>query len=617
MYVLLHMSRQVMLTRKGDERVLSWELRRIARKSALIASQKDSERGALENPMLTARTMRHVVVALGVGVILLACGSKRDGFTDQDPTLAADGGSGPGLGGAAACKKGGHTCVGNDVYDCADDGKLGALVKSCDDSGTFCLGGECQSGCAAAANQPSNVGCEFWAVDLDNEYSTVNDAAGQPWGVVVSNFGDSPADVTIATNTAVVKTATLAPGTLQEIELPTREVDGSVKGQDDGPGTFVSPNAFKITSTQPIVVYQFNTMRLSYSNDASLLVPVEALGNVYRILGWPTANPISAGFTIPGIPDHSYVTIVGTQPSTHVKVRLGGAIVGGGGIPATPKGGVVEYDLGPFDVLNLESDGIPGDMSGTIVESSLPVAVFTGGERGIAPMDDKAPAPPGFDKSNLCCTDHLEEQMLPVTSYGKQFVVSRSPIRSDGGYVEPDILRFMGVAAEAHVKTSLPPPDDSFVLTPGQIHDAYTTTDITVDSTEPVAIAQILVSQTFTTKYTGDPSLTIYPPVDQYRRDYLFNVPTSYDSDYVVISAPVGTNVSIDAAVPTGCVVAPAGNVAGKDWEARRCPVSVGAHRMHGDAPFGIVAYGYGSRASYAFIGGANVKKIYTPPPLN
>jgi hypothetical protein len=256
-------------------------------------------------------------------------------------------------------------------------------------------------------------------------------------------------------------------------------------------------------------------------------------------------------------------------------------------------------------------------MSGTIIESSAPIAVFTGGERGFAPMDDKAPVPPGFDRSNACCTDHLEEQMLPVTSYGKDFVVTRSPIRSDGGYVEPDILRFMGVAAEAHVKTSLPAPYDSFVLAPGQILDAWTQTDFVVESTEPVAIAQILVSQTFTTTYTGDPSLTIFPPVDQYRRDYLFNVPTSYDANYVVISAAVGTNVSIDAAPPKDCVVAPAGKVAGKDWEARRCKLGVGAHRMHGDAPFGIVAYGYGSRASYAFVGGANVKKIYTPPPLN
>ena len=37
---------------------------------------------------------------------------------------------------------------------------------------------------------------------------------------------------------------------------------------------------------------------------------------------------------------------------------------------------------------------------------------------------------------------------------------------------------------------------------------------------------------------------------------------------------------------------------------------------MAGTEPFGITAYGYGSRGSYAFIGGANAKKVYDPPPI-
>ena len=37
---------------------------------------------------------------------------------------------------------------------------------------------------------------------------------------------------------------------------------------------------------------------------------------------------------------------------------------------------------------------------------------------------------------------------------------------------------------------------------------------------------------------------------------------------------------------------------------------------MKGDKAFGIAAYGYGRAGSYAFVGGANVKKIYNPPPI-
>jgi hypothetical protein len=574
---------------------------------------------------------RHAVV-IGLLVAAVACGSdERDPFADQSATQPGGPGGGAGFSPAQGCQKGGNVCVGNDVHSCQDDGSVGKFVKSCDDSGEFCLGGACSAGCDAAEGQPSNVGCEFWAVDLDNEYSDFNDAAGAPWGVVVSNFGKTPALVTIEANDAAlgapqalrsVATHSIAPGSLVEITLPTREVDGSTS-KGNGPGTMVSSNALRIRSSVPIVAYQFNTLKHTFSNDASLLVPKNGLGTIHRVVGWPTANPIAISIPdappIAGIPDHSFVTVVGTQPGTKVTVKLGGPIVAGGGVPAKAKGEIVEVTLGAFDVLNLESDGIPGDMSGTIVESSAPVAVFTGGERGAAPISDGPPPPPSYSRDSMCCTDHLEEQVLPVTSYGKTFVVTRSPVRSKGGYVEPDLLRFMGVAAVTTVKTSLPPPFDSFTLNPGEVKDAWTTTDFIAEATEPLVVAQILVSQGFTENSGsegGDPSLTIFPPVDQYRRDYLFNVPTSWGRNYVVIAAPPSAKITIDGKDPVGCVVAPAGTIAGKSFEARRCVVGEGAHRMAGDAPFGIVAYGYGSRGSYAFVGGANVRKIYEPPPL-
>jgi hypothetical protein len=573
-----------------------------------------------------------LVVGFVVGVVcfVAACGSNRGAFTDADGTQPG-GSSGGAFGDGKGCKAGGKVCVGNDVHDCGPDGNPAGFVKSCDATGQFCIGGECGSGCDAADAQPSNVGCEFWAADLDNEYSQLNDAAGAPWGIVVSNGGQLGAGVVIEVNDAppgapvVLREITsfaLAPGHVEEVELPTREVDGSEKGTDEGPGTWLSSRAFHVRATAPIVVYQLNTLRNSFSNDASLLLPQPALGTTYRVLGYPTANPITVpGLPTPqGIPDHSFVTIIGTQPGTKVSVKLGGPIVSGGPIPAGNKGDTIEQTLGPYDVLNLESTGIPGDLSGTVVVSSAPVVVFTGGERAIGPLDTTGmPLPPDYKPSDLCCTDHLEEQLLPVTSYGKKFVVTRSPIRSTGGYVEPDLLRFMGVAAPTTVKTSLPAPFDAFTLQPGEIKDAWTTTDFTVDATEPLAVAQILVSQMFTTFTNGeggDPSLTIFPPVDQYRKDYLFNVPTSWTTNYVVIAAPVGSNVTIDGAAPGACVVAPAGTADGKTWEARRCPIKEGQHHMSGDAAFGIVAYGYGRAGSYAFVGGANVKKIYEPPPL-
>ena len=51
-------------------------------------------------------------------------------------------------------------------------------------------------------------------------------------------------------------------------------------------------------------------------------------------------------------------------------------------------------------------------------------------------------------------------------------------------------------------------------------------------------------------------------------------------------------------------------------YESRRCVIQEGAHRLAGDKPFGVVAYGYGPVGSYAFAAGADVRRIYDPPPL-
>ncbi|HRH00691.1 MAG TPA: IgGFc-binding protein [Polyangiaceae bacterium] len=555
-----------------------------------------------------------------LGVSAASCGSSRT------PADAEDGGGGggpvfPDGGGELATCKGGKMCVANAIHECDAQGKPGAKVGECNGKTEVCIGGECQKGCAAADLLTSNVGCEFWAVDLDQENDGSNNAAAAPWGLVLSNAGDAPAEVFVEQNDAapgappkigLFKRVVIAPGTLETIEMPAREVDGSTQGKNEGPGTMLSSNAFRVTSTQPIIAYQFNALRSQYSNDASLLLPTGSLGSVYRVLSWPSGKPIS----IFGSPiDRGYVTVVGTRAGTQVSVTVANAIVAGGSVPATAKGGVVTATLGPFDVLNLETDGMPGDMTGTVVTSSAPVAVFTGTELSGAPGAKKPPAP--TDPSSQCCLDHLEEQLFPVESYGRKFVIPRSPLRSSGSkYTDYDILRFMGVASAATVKTNLPPPDDSFTLNPGEVRETFTDKDFVADASEPIAVAQILVSQEYTENVLGDPSLTIFPAIDQFREDYLFLVPGSWTKNYVAIAMPEGTTVTIDGAPPAGCVTATAGALEGKTYVALRCPLTEGVHKLKGDKPYGIVAYGYGRAGSYAFVGGANVKKIYTPPPI-
>src|SRR5262249_43206096 len=153
------------------------------------------------------------------------------------------------------------------------DGSAADLVDTCDPTtGSACREGICQNLCQAATIERSNVGCEYWAVDLDNAMiDATSNAAAQQFAVVVSNAQpDVPVHVSVfqddgnpgeAPAPYEIAGATIAPYNLQVFKLGPREVDGSPPGQyNTGSNTALTRHAFKITADFPVVAYQFNPL---------------------------------------------------------------------------------------------------------------------------------------------------------------------------------------------------------------------------------------------------------------------------------------------------------------------------------------------------------------------
>ena len=209
--------------------------------------------------------------------------------------------------------------------------------------------------------------------------------------------------------------------------------------------------------------------------------------------------------------------------------------------------------------MNLETDDgtfqddpkTMADLTGTIVTATQPVAVFSGVE-----IDERAGLrgrpfrrTPAGRVINTCCLDHLEEQLFPVESVGSHYVITRSPVRSTGGFREPDVIRFVGVAEDATVTTTLPAPYDSFTLQPGEVKTTWTQDNFVVTVDKPVMVGQILISNQYVDgAYIGDPSLTVFPPVEQFRTEYVILTPASWTQNWVVIAAEVGSDVKLDGA---------------------------------------------------------------------
>jgi hypothetical protein len=543
----------------------------------------------------------------------------------------------------------------DEVWRCNKDGTGGTKVADCPDD-SVCSGGQCKTPCEAAADNPSNLGCEFWAVDLDNEAVTMpitNDAAAQQFGIVAANNNDYPVVVTVTKNASrvgqplnqqAVASVTVPAKGVAQIDLPQREVDGAM-GQNgtytrnSGSGTFVSPHGYHVVSTGPVVIYQFNPIKQQFSNDASTLIPTTAIGFDYIIIGYNTANPCgNPQLPVESIPDHTAITILPAYDDTTITVTPTHPIKASGGdsgfaIPMTPKGQALTFKASRYTVVNLESEqpndgnvfacamsGQDGDFTGTQVHADKPIVVFTSGERaiGFGGAQNVVYPPDWNDQSDdICCTDHLEEQLLPVTALGKEFAVPRSPIRSTHPtWKEPDIARVVATVDQTQITTNLPAPYDSFTLNARQQKTFAVTGGFTLKASNAVQLATYLVSQRFVKHgQTGDPSQLLIPAAEQHRKDYVFLIPTTFDKNYIVLAKPVDAMVMLDGfpiemAEFANCVKAPIGTVAGVDYEQLTCPAQPGRHTVEANKPFGLSVYGYYNVGSYAFVGGSDVKII-------
>jgi hypothetical protein len=156
-----------------------------------------------------------------------------------------------------------------------------------------------------------------------------------------------------------------------------------------------------------------------------------------------------------------------------------------------------------------------------------------------------------------------------------------------------------------------------------------------------VSVLQALPSQqavgipSYPVRYPGgDPSLIMVPPIEQYRRDYVFLTPDRYAFDYVVVVAPFGAEVRLDGVelLARGCLASPADGLMRGVADAPparlvyRCQLSFpeverdvvrpgaqadGVHRISANAPVGIVVYGFDAFVSYAYPGGLNLQPLF------
>lgn len=490
---------------------------------------------------------------------------------------------------------------------CVPDGSGWVVEQDCGEEGLDCVRGMCINACAIDPKNQTNAGCDFWAVDMDNAYATdengnVYDAQNAQFAVIVSNTSeDASAHVTV----------TYPDGREDEQDVAARSLARFLLPPDFGlDGSSLSDNAFRVRSTRPVTVYQFNPYANEdvFSNDASVLMPIPSLGTEYYIPNLPTTSY------------RGYITVVGVEAGTFVTVYPTTSVQSGSGVSTITGGSSGQFRLDVGQVLNLEAAFTGGDFAGSRVVGSKPIAVFAGHEAAVT--------------GEVCCADHLEQQLLPVSRWGDRYIATHSERRNS----EQDHWQIIASAPNTQVTLTPNVASIPSTLQAGEAVRFTSDQDFVVEASEPVLVVQYLASSfeiggTSSTCSTtadcdsgfvcvpyvdgskgcepiGDPAMILAVPTVQYRREYIFLTPDSYYLDYINIVAPTGTSVVLDdETIPASSFTA----IGASGWGVHRRQVSDNEHVLTSDQNIGLVVYGYDDDVSYGYPGGLGLEELRPP----
>jgi hypothetical protein len=483
----------------------------------------------------------------------------------------------PGLG-CVACVPGEAQCMGDQVAVCNQSGTGFDITETCDPlQGLECNpnAGACVGACANLGL--SYIGCDYYPTVLQQNDS-YNTAPTHEFAVAVANTSDQPAQVTITKGGTQVSQATVAPMSVQVISLPW--VNQLTKGS--GPSVLVADGAYRLRSTRPVTVYQYNPLKATTTNDASLLLPVNTWTGNYLVAAWPTWSGYPGFYAVVASQDNTKVTL---HPSA-----TGNAIQAGGGVAANGTGVVT---LNEGDVLQVMSSS--KDVTGTIVEADKPVQVFGGHECTNVPL-------------NITACDHLEESMFPIETLAKEYVVV-PPVQVPNDQLDKaQVVRI--IASEPNTTLTFQPdqPVAKVLANAGDFVELTTTTaKFVVSADKKILVAQYMVGQSGGYG-TSDPAMVLAVNPMQWRKNYLFHASTTWTANYVDVLAPKNANVTVDGVAVSGWQPVGASN-----YQVAHVKLNNngnGNHTVVSDFAVGIGVYGVQSYGSYWYPGGLDLDLI-------
>ena len=364
----------------------------------------------------------------------------------------------------------------------------------------------------------------------------------------------------------------VVPGSLTQVSLP--------RGVSDNPTGEVLNRAVIVQAEEEVTVYGLN--RLISSTDAFLALPVDVAATKYMVAGHSgLAKPPLT--TVVGIYDNTDITIYPRYRSRHTNTTRDG-------VPFS-----IQLDSGEIYTHEPVHDANgrwnwEWNTDGTVVESSLPVAVMSGSECVNVPY-----------KTTYC--DHLVEQIPPLNTWGRQFLAAPLATRLQGDY-----FRVLASRADTEVRIN---GELVASLQEGHYHEMFLEEASTIVTSEPALVTQFATGTT-RDGVVADPFMMVVPPVEQFLSSYNFTTlgpDEGFSSGYVNV---VTTVQDIGSVVLDGAVIDAEKfrEIGTSGYVYAQVQLERGDHILVSAAPAGIYVYGFGDYDSYGYPGGMNFEVI-------
>lgn len=370
-------------------------------------------------------------------------------------------------------------------------------------------------------------------------------------------------------------------------------LDASLKTQIDRSVTIPSSQHIILPSELELQSFQkeVNSVLIETSSDVFVIshddglfsvgstthIPLHKLSTQYVVISTEPENSSPSQFAVSSIEDNTTISIT-FKMKRNLPLNIEGNTY--------YNGDVFNISLDRFETYQIEHIT---DLSGTFIESSAPVAAFSGNDCNTL--------------GNMGGCDHLVEQLPPIVSVDKTYIV---PPNSDnrGTLVRITAIENANITYRIGSVTQTRPllKFDSFDSKISSSQVCF------IESETPVLVTAFGLHPSPSSSL-GDPSMTIVPGLNQYLDYYKIVVPSGYTHNYVSIMMKKSSKDSLrinSMIINTGDIVfeenVSTGNVT---YNVRSIRVSEGeltASTVDGEH-FGLMFAGVTNFEAYGFSG--------------